>query len=514
MRVGILDILALPTRRTAENFYRLLWTKQFASVTPQAISVWCRRLGHETHYATYYGVGQPHRLLPSDLDVVFISCYSQASPIAYALGALYAKVGTRTVIGGPHAKAFPVDCLRFFDLVVKECDETLIAEILSGQFDPGSLISSARPFNDVPLVEERLPELRAAGWFWRKVRSPLTQIPMLASMGCPYTCNFCIDHNNPYRALPRERLAADLRFIAQNFPGTPISFHDPNFAVKFDEIFDVLEAVPERDRLPYIMESSLSILRGDRLKRLKETNCVFVAPGVESWSEYSNKAGVGRQAGAEKVKRVVEHFQQLHENVLYLQANFMFGLDSDIGSEPIELTKLFMDDTPFAWPAINIPVPFGGTPMHDEFMRAGRVLKAMPFGFYYAPYLVTTLKHYDPIDYYEKLIELFVHASTPAMLKRRLASTTSRRIKLLHWSRTVGTRSRITGFVDILEMLRKDRCFREFHEGRTEALPEYYHERYEEGLGDYAHLVSRSDRIPNLDHADWSATVAARALGA
>jgi hypothetical protein len=53
MRVGILDILALPTRNPAENFYRLLLTKQFASITPQAISVWCRRLGHQTFYATY-----------------------------------------------------------------------------------------------------------------------------------------------------------------------------------------------------------------------------------------------------------------------------------------------------------------------------------------------------------------------------------------------------------------------------------------------------------------------------
>ena len=48
-------------------------TKQYASVTPQAISVWCRRRGHETFYATYCGAGDPRRLLPRDLDVVFIA---------------------------------------------------------------------------------------------------------------------------------------------------------------------------------------------------------------------------------------------------------------------------------------------------------------------------------------------------------------------------------------------------------------------------------------------------------
>jgi hypothetical protein len=81
--------------------------------------------------------------------VVFVCCYSQASPIAYTLAKSFRRAGVRTVIGGPHVKAFPVDCLRFYDLVVRECDETLIADILSGQFDPGSAISSARPFSDV-----------------------------------------------------------------------------------------------------------------------------------------------------------------------------------------------------------------------------------------------------------------------------------------------------------------------------------------------------------------------------
>ena len=195
MRVGILDILALPARRPAARAYNLLVTKQYASITPQAISVWCRRRGHETFYATYSGAGEPHRLLPRDLDVVFIATYTQASAIAYALGRLYRRAGTRTVIGGPHAKAFPMDCLRFFDLVVRECDQALVADILAGHFDPGSLISSARPFEDVPTVEERMPEIRSSAFF-RGIRHGLTTIPMLASMGCPYRCDFCIDWDN------------------------------------------------------------------------------------------------------------------------------------------------------------------------------------------------------------------------------------------------------------------------------------------------------------------------------
>ncbi len=169
--------------------------------------------------------------------------------------------------------------------------------------------------------------------------------------------------------------------------------------MRFDQVFTTLEAQPLDRRPPYIIESSLTVLRGDRPRRLKETNCVMVAPGVESWTDYWNKAGLGRAGGEDKVDRIAEHFGQLAENVPYLQANFMFGLDTDRGDAPVELTKRFMDRTPSVWPTINIPVPFGGTPLHDELTAAGRILTTMPFSFYYAPYLVTTLKHYDPVTY-------------------------------------------------------------------------------------------------------------------
>ena len=117
MRVGVLEILR-PERSShwTQSAYAHYILKQYASVMPQAISVWCRQLGHESFYATYYGQGDAKDLLPSDLDLVFISTYTQASALAYALAKLFRREGTLTVIGGPHSKAFPDDCRRFFDV--------------------------------------------------------------------------------------------------------------------------------------------------------------------------------------------------------------------------------------------------------------------------------------------------------------------------------------------------------------------------------------------------------------
>ena len=346
MKVGVLDILSTPARSWSDAAYGLVMTKQYASLTPQAISVWCRRRGHRTHYAVYYGVGDPRRLLPADLDVVFLATYTQASALAYALAKLWRRDGTRTVIGGPHAKSFPADCARFVDVVVLDCDEVLIEEIVQGRFPRGSVVTTRRPPSAIPAIAERWPELAVSAFAGGHPYFSTT-VPFLASTGCPYACDFCIDARTPYRALDLEQLAGDLRWLSERFPGVMFGFHDPNFAVRFDDVMDVLESLPAGRRLPYIVESSLSILRGPRVARLKTSNCATMAPGVESWSDYGHKSGVGHTVGAAKVNRLVDQFTTLRHYVPYLQANFLFGVDSDRGDEPVELTREFMSRTPF-----------------------------------------------------------------------------------------------------------------------------------------------------------------------
>src|SRR5262245_44448578 len=474
--------------------------RQYASFTLQAIATSARRLGHTVFYAIYYGVGAPEQRLPGDLDVVFLSSYTQASALAYALGRLYRRRGTRTVFGGPHAKSFPRDCLRFFDIVVKECDEPLIADILNGTYDPGSIVTSAAPFEELPTVEERMPEIRASAFLAGR-RYFASTIPLLASIGCPYDCGFFVDWNNPHRLLSTERLAADLAYVARNLPGSLVAYHDPNFAVKFDQTLDVIEAVPARPPNPYIVETSLTVLREPRIRRLGRTGCVAVVPGGEAWSAYSHKAGVGKATGIEKVDRVVEQFELLHAHVPYLQANFMFGLDVDAGDEPVRLTKDFVSRTPFVWPAINIPHPFGGTPLYDQYLDEDRILTAMPFSFYYAPYLVTRLKHYSAEAYYRKLLELFEHLASMPLLVQRLRATRAWLPRLVHAVRTGAKRHEMRAFRRIHAMLVEDRQFRAFHEGDTPVLPEFYHREYERLLGRYAALIPRADRTPVLERS-------------
>jgi hypothetical protein len=296
--------------------------------------------------------------------------------------------------------------------------------------------------------------------------------------------------------MTKDRIAADLRFIAERYPGVIVAYHDPNFAVRFDEVMDAIETVPRNRRNRYVMESSLSILKESRLHRLRETNCIFVAPGVESWDDYSSKAAAAGQRGQAKFDRVVRHFELLRRFVPGLQANFLFGSDADRSAEPVELTKAFMRRLPFVWPGINIPTPYGGTPLFDRYLAEGRILKSMPIELYFAPYLATTLKHYDPLTYYDHLIDLYEVMTSNAMLVRRVLARSRPEIRVAHALRTFAMRHELAEQRRIRRRLATDPEFRAFHEGRSDRLPEFYHRRYEARLGAYAALIPRSERTP------------------
>ena len=513
MRVGIIDILAdTPPGNWRTRLYNLYFRRQLMGIMPQVISVWCRRLGHEVHYMTYYGQKDLLRLLPTEIDVLFVSAYTQASALAYAVAKVFRKRGALTVIGGAHARSFPADCLRFFDLVVRDCNQEVIGDILRGHYDPPASISSGRPLVDFPPVEERMPEIRISSFYnERPIRT--STVPMLSSVGCPYTCDFCVDWNNRYFNLSADSLLNDLQFLSQNWPGLLVGYHDPNFAVRFDETMDVIEEVPKERRNYYVMESSLSVLKPSRLSRLASTNCAYIAPGIESWIDYSNKSGVGNKRGRDKVDQVVDHLKTLARHVNGIQVNMLFGGDSDTGVEPVELTKEFIERMPEAWPAVNIPCPFGGTPLYDQLRGGGRILRSMPFALYYNPYLVITPLNYDPLSFYGHYIDIYETVTSMSMLWGRLQVRTHPAVHFMNVVRHLGVRETVIKVSrHIRAMLASDAGFRAFHEGRSDDLPEFYRRLLNRRLGQYAELLSDEDLHPVLEEPSTVPSAAAASL--
>ncbi len=197
---------------------------------------------------------------------------------------------------------------------------------------------------------------------------------------------------------------------------------------------------------------------------------------------------------------MIEHFRLLGRFVPGMQANFLFGADVDRGDEPVALTKAFITRLPGVWPTINIPTPFGATPLRNQYEREDRIVTALPFAFYYTPYLAIRLKHYDPVAYYDHLIDIHEAIVTPGMFVRRLAIRSSKTIRLVHSLRSFAARAELANLRRIRAMLATDRQFRAFHDGETNTLPAFYRHELRRRLGRHAKLLSLSEITPIREH--------------
>ncbi len=503
-KVGVLELIAataaLHSRLRPSFWAEVAIKRQFYSVMPQAVSAWSRARGHETHYATFYGPGRPEDLLPDDLDIVFIATPTQHSMLAYAVAAIFRARGARVVLAGPHARAYPEDCARHADIVVTECDRQLVEDILAGQFGPGSIVRSARPLTELPMVEEREPEIRAAAFVGgRQART--TTIALLSSLGCPYDCDFCSEWATPYAAFGTDRMTRELDVIAARYPGAVIAFHDPNFGVRFEQTLAAFEARGRPRRNPFVMESSLSLLDRGRLARLRAAGCLLAAPGIESVADYSAKSRTTRARGAAKYAAVSASIREIEAAIPTVQANLILGVDADAGDEPFLLARRFIAEHPKVWTNVNIPIPFGRTPFAERVRREGRLVEALPFAFYTAPYLAMRPLHYDLDDYLARLSEVYADLVSLRLLARRLKLLDSAFARGVVVARTAALRVEFGELTAFRTALREQPDMRRFYGGKTRRLPGFLRQRMLARLGRYADVLAGEDRRDWAPHA-------------
>src|SRR5438477_215415 len=377
LRIGILDLV---TKSPNPSLYGRIMNANLASIMPQVIGVWCEQEGHDVTLVCYTGLEDLLVELPKDLDVLFIGAFTQSAQLAYALSNLFRQRGAVTVLGGPHARCYTEDARKYFDYVLGFTDRTVVSDMLrdcAPHRPYGVHLSAATQPTELPTLQER----------WRFVEATLAKaptikiVPMIGSLGCPYTCSFCIDSTVDYQPLGFQQLRDDLTFLQTKMKNPIVGWHDPNFGVRFDDYMEAVEAAVPRGRMRHIAESSLSLLSEPHLKRLQRNGFQAILPGVESWYDLGNKSKVGARRGMDKVEQVSDHINMLLRYIPYVQANFVLGIDSDEGPEPFELTKRFLDKTPGVFPGYSLLSAFGqAAPLNLEYQRDGRVL---PFPFHF-----------------------------------------------------------------------------------------------------------------------------------
>jgi hypothetical protein len=481
LKIGVIDLVSKGPTNT-------LWARimhaNLASIMPTVVATWCEQEGHEVSMICYTGYEDLNEDLPKDVDIVFICSFTQAALLSYALSTYFRKRGVVTVLGGPHARCYPDDSMKYFDYVLGFTHKSTIVEILRNchpQQPEGIFLSESKQPMHLPGVTERWkfiePTLKKAPF--------LKIVPMIGSMGCPYTCSFCIDSVVPYQPLDFQVMQNDLRFLLTKFKRPLVVWHDPNFGVRFEENMNAISSAASPGSFRFIAESSLSILSEEHLKIMQRNGVEAMLPGIESWYELGNKSRTSHIAGEEKMKKVSAHINMVFKYIPYVQTNFVLGLDSDEGKEPFELTKKFIDLSPAAFPGYSLLSAFGeAAPQNLEYQRRSRVL---PFPFHFLNnHLAMNVKpkNYEWIDFYDKVIDVTAYSFSKKAMYRRFKATPHFTPRWMNFMRAISSEG--WGRLKFYRLIRKnleEKNFRAYFEGESRRLPDLYTNIIKQSLG-------------------------------
>ena len=195
-----------PTRA----LYARVMNANLASIMPQVVGVWCEEPGTTSRSSATPASRDLAEELPGDVDLVFIGAFTEAAPSPTPSATSSAREAAVTVLGGPHARCYPEDARKYFDYVLGFTDQALVREVLQDcapHRPVGMRLRGAkRQPTPLPGVRER----------WKFIEPTLAKapafkiVPMIGSLGCPYTCSFCIDSTSAYQPLDFDEIREDL----------------------------------------------------------------------------------------------------------------------------------------------------------------------------------------------------------------------------------------------------------------------------------------------------------------
>jgi hypothetical protein len=482
LKITIIDLIH---NSLSSSLYQRVMFNNFMGIMPQIIAVWCRQEGHKVSYSLFTGHQGLKDLMAEQTDLVFISSFTFTAQLAYALSNFFRSKGIPTVLGGPHGRCYPDDASYHFDYVLGLTNKELLIDLLHN-FElnrrGGTYLSSSSQPASIPGVRERWDFIEKGHQNYSLVKS----VPMIASFGCPYKCDYCIDSEIPFQTLDMDTIREDLQFLVKKMRHPRVSWYDPNFGINFNLFMDTIESAVSPGQIDFFAESSLSVLNEKNVVRMKRNGFKMIMPGIESWFDYGNKSNTSVRKGMDKVVHVAEQINMIQRYIPQVQTNFMFGFDSDNGSEPFELTKRFIDLAPAAYPAYALLSVFGQKPDSNSRYRDEKRIIPFPFHYLRSVYMLNIIPmNYTWEEFYLHFIDLLKYSFSKRILYRRFNAVNMSAPKwiVLFLSITEGGKKKIDRLTSMMNMLNKDNGFKQFVNKESGKVPAFMINKVRRDLG-------------------------------
>lgn len=329
-------------------------------------------------------------------DLVGITCMSCQYPSALKVAKIVKEVDeeTKTVLGGSHPTALPVQCLqeRNVDVVVVGEGEYTTLELVESleESSPLSKVDGIAYKQDgriivnprrAPIVN--LDELPFPAWDLLPMKDyppaphgafvkkpPVTS--MITSRGCPFRCSFCsspILWGRLWRARSPRNIVDEIEYLYNVYGIREIHFEDDNFTLKKKRVIETCDEIIQRGLdIVWACPNGVRIdtLDEEILKKMKESGCYRLAFGIESGSQRILD-GVKKDI---KLRRVEETIKRAKDIGIETVGFFMIGLLED-NEQTVRQTIAFAKKLPLDQAEFGICTPFPGSELYDIAFKKG-----------------------------------------------------------------------------------------------------------------------------------------------
>lgn len=294
---------------------------------------------------------------PTDLAAISIETYT--SKRGYEIAAEFRKRGVKVIMGGYHATFCKDEVIEHADAVcVGQAEgvwEQVLQDVEQGRLQPfytsdkAADLSKARPDRSV---------------FEGKNYLKIALVE--AGRGCKFKCNFC-SITTFYKAKYHRRPVQDIIDEIKELNEKIVFFVDDNVIGDIEEAKELFRALKPLG-VQWISQASLNLTRDPELLDLMvESGCLGLLIGFESL-DADNLNTVHK-----KVNRTVDYSEalaELRKRGVIIYGTFLMGLPHD-DHDLIEKTIRFAQDEKLFLVAFNHVVPFPGTPMYEDYKKAG-----------------------------------------------------------------------------------------------------------------------------------------------
>jgi radical SAM superfamily enzyme YgiQ (UPF0313 family) len=297
-------------------------------------------------------------------DVVGVTAMTANVHRAYQLASRFRRQGARVILGGIHPSVMPEEAAEHADAVVIGEAEGIWPQVLD-DIQHNRLqrfYRNAQPdLANSPLPARVKPR--------RLLGLPPYLMPIMATRGCPYQCEFCSVHRVyglGQRHLPIDHVVAD---IVRNDPRL-IMFLDDNIGALRPYAMQLFEALrPLRKK--WCGQATVRFILDEELFRAAVRSglrALFV--GVET-VEPDACAALRKSPGG--IALYDQAIARCRSAGVMFHASLIFGLDEQT-PRVFEHTLEFLlrNSVPSISP--NILTPYPGTPLFERLTREGRIL--------------------------------------------------------------------------------------------------------------------------------------------